>query len=376
MVDADPLRGTIVLLAPRLGILSPREMEALLDHVREGGTFVYAPPLREGIVRTSPLMVVLGLRFPRGRRRLLPEDGRASWANHPLTDGLPRANSPRFGFELIPEEEPDSAAAEAELDSAEAETDPDSDQDDEQDPDDELLELPRGFPEAPDAGPPEPLLTASDSSGTEVMVAALVPLGEGRIVILADAAPVANGVAGSDPLAVLAVRAALAYTSEADTVFFDEFHQGITGYGSRAQVLANFFLGSPGGRTLSHVVLVAFLILACKGLRFGVPNTAVAPSDRERRSPLEHVSALGDLYRQAGAANTAALLLLSRLSGAIRRPPPRDMDEADGLLREIEARGGKHPSSDRVYEGLHAEPVDLTLVAAGVDEHLARRYSK
>ena len=379
MAEAEPVRGTIVLLQPRLGILSPREMEALLDHIRAGGTFIYAPPVsRSGVPGTTPLMLVLGLRFPGGSRRELPDSAAGHWAAHPLTDGLPPASSPRFGFDVIPEEEADSATMQAEADSAAAQPEADeaaAEPEADQDSDDEAFELPPGFPDASDAGPPVPLLTASDSSGSELMAAAEIPLGEGRIVIFAHAAPLANGAAADDPLAVLAVRAALAYTSESDTVFFDEFHQGISGYGSRLQVLANFFFGSPGGLTLFHIVAVCFVYLACRGLRFGVPNTGVAPADQERRSPLEHVSALGDLYRKAGSANTAALLLLSRLAGSVRRPPPRDMEEAAGLLREIEARSGKHPSLDRVHEGLQSQPVDLTLVAAGVDEHLARRFS-
>ncbi|MCY4572827.1 MAG: DUF4350 domain-containing protein [Gemmatimonadetes bacterium] len=380
MAEAEPVRGTLVLLQPRLGILSPREMEALLDHVREGGTFIYAPPVsRTGVPGTTPLMMVLGVMFPADERRMLPDSAVGYWATHPLTDGLPPANSPRFGFVVMPEEEPDSSASEAGPDSADAEGRAEEAQPEPEAPretDDELPELPPGFPDASDAGPPVPLLTAHDSTGNELMATAEVPLGDGRIVILADAAPLANQAAADDPLAALIVRAALAYTSETDTVFFDEFHQGISGYGSRIQVLANFFLGSPGGLTLLSVIAVCFLYLACRGLRFGVPNTAVAPADRERRSPLEHVSALGDLYRKAGSANTAALLMLSRLARSIRRPPPRDLDEAAALVREIEARSGGDASLERVHEGLRSDPVDLTLVAAGVDEHLSRRYSK
>ena len=386
MAEAEPLRGTIVLLQPALRILSPREMKALLDHVREGGTFIYAPPAsRSGIPRTTPLMLVLGVRFPAGLGRVLPDSAVGHWAAHPLTGGLPVPPEPRFGFEVLPEGEADSANPEAAADSAEAGARADearpavdeaaSEQEPEQDSDDELLEPPPGFPDASDAAVPVPLLTAQDSSGNELMAAAEIPLGEGRIVILADGARLANGAVAEYALGALAVRAALAYTSESDTVFFDEFHQGISGYGSRARVLANFFLGSPGGLTLLHIIAVCFLYLACRGLRFGAPDTAVAPADRERRSPLEHVSALGDLYRKARSANTAALLLLSRLARSIRRPPPRDMDEAAALLREVEARSGRHASLERVREGLRSEPVDLTLVAAGVDEHLSRRFN-
>ncbi len=384
MADADPVRGTIVLLQPRLVILTPDEMQALLDHVRDGGTFIYAPPARSGVPGNTPFMVVLGVHFPMGSSRVLPDSAVGRWAAHPLTAGLPAPESPRFGFQVLFAEEADSAGTEARLAEAEPETDETEAETDEteaapdsvQDFIDGLRQMSAGFPDAGDAGPPIPLLTAPDSSGNELMAAAEIPLGEGRIVILAHSAPLANRAAAEDPLAALAVRAALAYTSETDTVFFDEFHQGITGYGSRAQVLANFFLASPGGLTLLSIIAVSFLYLACRGLRFGVPNTAVAPADRERRSPLEHVSALGDLYRKAGSADTAALLLLSRLARSIRRPPPRDLDEAGALLRELEARSGKHPSLDRLRAGLQSEPVDLTIVAAGVDEHLARRFSK
>ena len=357
LADADPVRGTVVQLQPVMPT-TPREIEVLLDHVRAGGTLLYAPGRDRllGMPRTTMLMVALGVWFDGFLARELPDSVGARWGEHPLADGLPPPGRPRFGFEAVPAERADSAEPDQESDS--------------------IPELPEWFPDAGDAEAPVPLQTAPDSAGKEVMAAALVRMGEGRIVIFADAEPLSNGSADEDPMAVLAVRAALAYTSEADTVFFDEFHLGITGYGSRAEVLANFFLGSPGGRTLLHVVLVCFLFLACKGLRFGLPATAVAPADRERRSPLEHVSALGDLYAKAGAAKTAALLLLSRLARAVRASPPRDLEEADRLLGEIEARRGRHRSIDQVREGLVADPADLTLIASGVDEQLARRFSK
>ncbi|MXW16440.1 MAG: DUF4350 domain-containing protein [Gemmatimonadetes bacterium] len=388
MMDADPVRGTIVQLQP-VAPTTPREIEALLDHVRGGGTLLYAPSRDRllGIPRTSMLMVALGVWFDGFLARELPDSVAATWGEHPLAEGLPPPERPRFGFEVIRREGADSAgiddgsapadsvAANADRADEEAGREPEESAEPDQESD-SIPELPEWFPDAGDAEDPVPLLTAPDSAGKEVMAAALVRMGEGRILIFADARHLSNGAADEDPMAVLAVRAALAYTSEADTVFFDEFHQGITGYGSRAEVLANFFLGSPGGLTLLHVVLVSFLFLACKGLRFGLPATAVAPADRERRSPLEHVSALGDLYAKAGAAKTAALLLLARLARAVRASPPRDLEEADRLLREIETRRGRHRSINRVREGLDAEPADLTLIASGVDEQLARRFSK
>ena len=147
MAEAEPVRGTLVLLQPRLGILSPREMEALLDHVREGGTFIYAPPVSDGIPRNTPLMVVLGVRFPADEERILPDSAAGYWAAHQLTTGLPPANSPRFGFVVMPEEEADSAASEAGPDAADAERHAEEAQPEPEasrETDDEPLELPPG----------------------------------------------------------------------------------------------------------------------------------------------------------------------------------------------------------------------------------------
>lgn len=392
--DADPVRGTIAMIETR-AIPSPRETDALLARVRSGGTLIYVPPVQRlapGLSSpvTSPLMIGLGVWF---LGPSLPDSTELRWSGHPLTEGLPVPDSLRFGFSPIPWEElADSMFNETTSDPARGPGETDGEAAREPDPEadsvareariqegldslETLLER-GGIPDIGDAEPMEPLLTSTDSIGREWARAALFQVGEGRILVLAEAEPLANGAAGDSPMAVLAVRAALAYTDEADTVFFDEFHQGVNSSRSRAQVAADFFLGSPGGLALFHVVLVCFLFLACKGLRFGVPNTAVAPADRERRSPLEHVSALGDLYREAGASSTAALLLLSPLATAARRPPPRDLEEAERLIDEIEARGGGHPALDRVREGITARPADLTLVAAGVDEQLARRFNK
>ena len=146
------------------------------------------------------------------------------------------------------------------------------------------------------------VLEATDSADEGWLVAAEVRLGAGRVLALADAAPLANAEADDDPLAVLAVRAALAWTPPGDSVFFAEFHQGIGGRRSQARVLTDFFFGSAAGRTLAQLAAVGLLALACAGVRFGSTMPLVAPPDRERRSPLEHVSALGDLYRKAGIA--------------------------------------------------------------------------
>ena len=340
LVDADPVRGTLMLVQPAV-FPSPREVKALLDHIDAGGTLLYAPRYLERDEETveTALMDSLGVHF---RWRSLQERARddrlqhPEWGDHRLTEDLPAPRPPTHGFR-VGGDDSDSVSTRVRT--------------------------------------VRPLMRMQDSDEEEWFGAAELVLGEGRIVVFSEAEPLSNERAGDHLLAVLAVRAALAYTSEVDTVFFAEYHQGIRGTRTRAEVLTDFFLGRPGGRTLLHLIAVCFLILACQGLRFGTPTPGVAPPDRERRSPLEHVSALGDLYRKAGASNTAALRLLSRLARAARHPPPRTRAEADALLRRLDTGEGANTPLERARRGLLADPADLAVIAAGIDEYLARRSS-
>ena len=351
LADADPVPGALVLLSPQV-VPSPAEVHALLERVRAGGTLVYAPllvPTFYGTLRVTPLMDSLGIAFrqPRSGDVENPE-----WISHPLTEGLPAPGPLRRVLRRVTERgllgRRDAERGEAQLPDAAAD---------------------RSLPAL------ENLLTWEDGEDRRRTGAGLIPMGEGRVLVLSDDESLANGRAAEDPLALLVVRALLTHTTPADTVYFDEFHQGIRGYDSTARRWAGFLFGTPGGRTLLHLLAAAFLALVCAGLRFGAPMTRVAPPDLERRSPLEHVSALGDLYERAGATRSAALLLLARLARAARRPPPRDLPEAEALIRELEARRGDEPSLARIRGGLRADPVDLTMVAAGIDDHLATRSS-
>lgn len=349
LADADPVPGALVLLSPAV-VPSPVEVRALLDRVRRGGTLVYAPRLFPAIARAlriTPLMDSLGIAFrvPRPGDLEQPE-----WIAHPLTDSLSAPAPPRRALRRMT---PRERGERRDTDRRES------------DPSEEV-----GTRTIP---PLQTLLAAGENQDRRWTGAGLMPFGEGHIVILSDAEPLSNGRIADDPLALVVLRAVLTHTTPADTIFFAEFHQGIRGYESTARRWAGFVFGTARGRTLLQLLLAAFLALACAGLRFGAPTTATTPRDRERRSPLEHVSALGDLYEKARARRTAALLLLARLARSVRRPPPRDVAEARALIRELEARRGEQPALARIQRGLRADPVDLTMVAAGIDDHLGRR---
>ena len=332
LADADPVPGALVLLSPDV-VPSPVEVHAVLERVRRGGTLVYAPRLFPAIssaLRITPLMDSLGIAFRVPRPGDLEEP---EWAAHPLTDGLPEPTAPRRALRRMTSRELGERSV----------------------------------------SPLQALLTVGRDRDRRWTGAGLMALGEGHIIVLSDAEPLSNGRIVDDPLAFVVMRAVLTHTTAADTIFFAEFHQGIRGYENTARRWAGFVFGTARGRTLLQLLVAAFLALACAGLRFGAPTTAAAPQDLERRSPLEHVSALGDLYEKARARRTAALLLLARLARSVRRPPPRDVAEARALIREMETRQGDQPALARIQHGLRADPVDLTMVAAGIDDHLGRR---
>ena len=350
LVDAEPLRGTLVMLQP-VRRPSPREVHELLEWVRGGGTLIHAPR------RASPILDSLGL-----VRRALLEDGDSAeapgarpgpelddgplWSgDHPLTEGLPMAGAARYAIT------PDTASGENE-------------EEDEAHDDEE--------PE-PDPAPHDPLLlSAPDSAGHRWAVAVSIPLREGRIITFADAAPLSNRFAGDAPLAVLAVRAAIAWTSPGDSVFFDEFSQGLGASRSPARATVDFLVGTPVGRASLHLGAVVLLAFLCAGLRFGAP---LAPAGGPRRSALEHVTALAAVYQSAQARRTAAVLMLGRLARAAHLPPPHDLREAERLLERLERRTTRARALRLIRRGLAASPLDLIRVARGIDNHTQRKTS-
>ena len=349
LVDAEPLRGTLVMLQP-VRRPSPREVHELLEWVRRGGTLIHAPRA------ASPILDSLGL----VRRTLLEagdsaeapgespgpelEDGPLWSGDHPLTEGLPMARAARYAIA------PDTASGENEEDEADEDEEP-----------------------GPDPAPHHPLLlSAPDSAGHRWTVAVSIPLREGRIISFADARPLSNRFAGEGPLAVLAVRAAIAWTNPGDSVFFDEFSQGLGASRSPARATVDFLVGTPVGRASLHLGVVVLLAFFCAGLRFGAP---LVPAVGPGRSSLEHLTALAAVYESAQARESAAVLMLGRLARAAHLPPPQDLREAERLLARLEKRTARTRALRLIRQGLAASPLDLIRVAQGIDNHTQRRRS-
>lgn len=410
LVDAEPLRGTLVILQP-LRRPSPREVHELLEWIRGGGTLIHSPR------GDSPILDSLGLvrheveveadSVDAGMREV---DDRPGETDDPADEsGWPAESVDRAPGDVpVTADEPaesDAMSLDAVLTATEDATQgaaadpepgdvplwsrrhplteglpmsgpslyaiaPDTASDDDQDEDAGV--------EEDDAASPDPvafaplLLTAPDPDGHRWTAVAAIPLGEGRIIGIADAEPLSNRFADTEPVAVLAARAAIAYTSPGDTVYFDEFSQGLGRSRSPARATTDFLLDTPVGRASLHLSLVVLLALACAGMRFGAALT----SERvERRSSLEHVAALAAVYESAQARETAAVLMLARLARASRLPPPQDGEEALSLLRRLEDRTAAPEPLRLIRRGLEARPVDLPAIARGIDDHTQRSVS-
>jgi hypothetical protein len=201
---------------------------------------------------------------------------------------------------------------------------------------------------------------------------AWVPLGAGGVLALAEAEVVANRSLDSTNLSVIVTRALADVAEDGDTVFFSEFHQGLDdrrGFVGQALGMAS---DSPVGRAAMSLAVVGFLLLLATGRPFGAP---VPQPEAKRRSPLEHVDALGRIYETSGAERSAGRRLVH---GAARRMGLRARTD----LGEEEVIGSwrAHPHlADPAHLALGAwrrDPLDLSALAraldAVVEAHAAR----
>lgn len=275
MVGADPIRGPLAILSPSEP-LSPAEVAAVIAWVEAGGHLIVAG------AGFDPLMDGLGLATWGGRRQLDLVPG----ARHRWVQGMDRVGPAQRVFADTLGTEWDDA---------------------------------------------EPLLVADYPD--DAWAALLVARGAGAVLALSDPGLLANGRIADDGVAPLVVRAALDWTADGVPLWFDEYHHGYRGGSMSAGVWA-FLTGHPAGRMALQLALVGLLGVAATAIRFGRPVDLVPPA---RRSPVEHVAALGEAYRHARAHAVARRRLVAGFARRIGRERPRPGTEAD-FLERIERR--------------------------------------
>lgn len=215
----------------------------------------------------------------------------------------------------------------------------------------------------------EPLavLSGQSDSISSVIVVLRARYGDGRVVLFADPWMLSNGRIAEGGAAVLFVRAAAAAVASGGVLQFDEYHHGHRG-GSPTRAFFRFLTTRRPGWLLLQLLVVLMLASLPAAVRFGAPLIRAVS---QRRSPLEHVAALGEVYRQAQAAELARRRLLVGFARRLGRERPaqgKELSFLERLGRGAPAGAAAVAAVARAWE----QRMPVAELAARIDEALNR----
>lgn len=285
LVDADSLPAALALLAPT-SPLTPRESEALVRWVEEGGQLILVLSWR------LTLESMFGLEHDWD-----DEAVGAAPLEHPWTQGIGE-------LDLYSLTVTDTATG---------------------------GDVPRRW---------RPLVEQQPGGAAAVGV---LELGRGRVLVIADVGALRNDRVLESGLMPIVARAARDMVGSDDALVFEEFHHGHRG-GSIGQALWSLATGTGAGRAGLQALLVGLLALMPFAIRFGSPIHDASPS---RRSPLEHVRALGEVYRLSNATGIARRRLIVGFARRIQRERPAAGEE-DRFLERLAAQSAR--GADAVHD--------------------------
>jgi hypothetical protein len=199
----------------------------------------------------------------------------------------------------------------------------------------------------------------------------ILPMGRGQVVAIADPTFLRNDVLRKKAGAVLAVRILENVDpTRRSPMVFDEYHQGYGERTSMSAVLQEALFGTGWGRAILQLGVAALLYLLVIGVR---PIAPTARTRYERRSPLEHVSALSRAYEAIGATGLA----VQRLVRGVRRRHPLGTTSRlgdDAYLALLRARvPALAKDIDILTHALANKPSPEQLVSAGAAiDHIER----
>jgi hypothetical protein len=230
----------------------------------------------------------------------------------------------------------------------------------------------------PAPGPVVPLANTSAKFEEGFPVAVGVPLGRGRIAIVSSSGVFANEAVrvcawGAD----IAVARALDYVrpdGDHPRLVFDEFHHGYGQHQGSMRAIATYLAATPSGHFLAQAIIAGLLLLFAYAPRPVIPRE---PERIARRSPLEHVDALGHAYADVDATRTATARLVSGVRRRASRLGGRGSAGTDeAFLTAVRARFPALTSPVDVVLNALASPVsprELTAVGtalATIEHHL------
>ena len=170
--------------------------------------------------------------------------------------------------------------------------------------------------------PPSDTVGFGDLEGVEggTRPAVGFPLGQGRVVVIADADYLVN-----DVMRICSTEADVAYVrmleyltsgKRGGRIAFDEFQHGRGVHGGGLAAIRIYVESTASGRMLGQIAIGGLLLLIAVAPRPLAPRD---PARIARRSPLEHADALAHAYAAVGATRTATVRLLAGVRRRTRR---------------------------------------------------------
>ena len=208
---------------------------------------------------------------------------------------------------------------------------------------------------------------ARDTTARRAATAAAgFPVGRGRVVVLSDADLVRNDVLrvcrwGLDVVTVRMLEYLASGDVARDRILFDEYHQGFGTHPGTMRAIAQYLSRSSSGHVLLQALLGGLVLLLALGPRALPAHDAERV---ERRSPLEHVTALAQAYARVGGTRTATTRLLR---GVRRRVERGARGDASLTANESDARFLAEAAASRVLAD------DVALVRRALGDALSRR---
>jgi len=139
-------------------------------------------------------------------------------------------------------------------------------------------------------------------------------VGGGRALLLAEASYLSNEALRNTDVGLVVLPWVLDERPERFT--FDEYHQGFGEGGSIFAATWSWMTGSPVGWGLLQLVFAGLVLLLAVSIRFG---PALQVIQRERRSPMEHLTALAVGLERAGGHAAAVRLIVNGLRRRLSR---------------------------------------------------------
>ncbi|HUC41524.1 MAG TPA: hypothetical protein VMR92_11850, partial [Gemmatimonadales bacterium] len=166
--------------------------------------------------------------------------------------------------------------------------------------------------------------------------------GGGTLTLVGDRRWLTNRMWRDTDVPVVALPLLTPRRERPGRVVWDEYHQGFSETKGVTLVSSTWrwMRGSPAGWAILQLCAVALLWLAMTSVRFGPAREVI---ERRRRSPLEHLEALGAGLESADDGDTAVRRLVLGLRRRLSRAAPARDERASPWLEglELATRGTK-----------------------------------